>query len=74
MVNIDTKWFLCHSRFLIALGQLKEARTCAVFHSIYVRSQIHHLVNSTVEVKGPSSAKWSDLSTIIAVKDLIHSG
>src|SRR6266571_9288306 len=34
--------------------------------------QIHILVNSTVVVKGASSAKWSDLYAIIAVKDLIH--
>src|SRR5215472_649812 len=72
MVNIKTKWFLCHGRFLIALGQLKEARTFAVFQSIDVHRHIHHLVNRTVEVKGPSSAKKADLRTIIAIEDLIH--
>src|SRR6266702_7454787 len=48
-------------------------RTCSLgIHLGNDQRQIHHLVNGTVEVIGASSAKWPNLRTIIAVKDLIH--
>src|SRR6516164_7416917 len=53
-------------------GSTESGTYLCPFYSRNVHSQIHHFVNNTVKVKSPSSAKRTDLGTIISVKDLIH--